>query len=319
MGTIGTARRGKGSAAAMNPSLLAWFDVQGRDLAFRRTREPYAVLVSEVMLQQTQAARVEPSWTAFMERFPTVAALATASPAEVIRAWDGLGYNGRAVRLRRAAEAIVRGHAGRVPDEVATLEGLPGVGPYTARAVAAIAFGRPVAAIDTNVGRVVRRVRGLVGLGSGVRGPTGSGGAADPPADIQALADDMVDAGRPADWTYAMMDVGALLCRPREPLCGECPLRSFCRSAGMAAAKQSPQNGAGVPFPATRRWLRGRIVARLRSAPDGRWVRFDGAIGEHSAAAVDTALRQLAADGLVERDRSGRARLPQGAAPERRA
>ena len=317
MGTIGTARRGKGSAAAMNPSLLAWFDVQGRDLAFRRTREPYAVLVSEVMLQQTQAARVELSWTAFMERFPTVAALATASPAEVIRAWDGLGYNGRAVRLRRAAEAIVRGHAGRVPDEVATLEGLPGVGPYTARAVAAIAFGRPVAAIDTNVGRVVSRVRGRVV--SRVRGLTGSGGAADPPADIQALADDMVDAGRPADWTYAMMDVGALLCRPREPLCGECPLRSFCRSTGMAAAQQSPQNGVGVPFPATRRWLRGRIVARLRSAPDGRWVRFDGAIGEHSAAAVDTALRQLVADGLVERDRSGRARLPQGAAPERRA
>jgi len=325
MGTIGTARRGKGSAAAMNPSLLAWFDVQGRDLAFRRTREPYAVLVSEVMLQQTQAARVEPSWTAFMERFPTVAALATASPAEVIRAWDGLGYNGRAVRLRRAAEAIVRGHAGRVPDEVATLEGLPGVGPYTARAVAAIAFGRPVAAIDTNVGRVVRRVRGRVvrrvrgRVVRRVRGLTGSGGAADPPADIQALADDMVDAGRPADWTYAMMDVGALLCRPREPLCGECPLRSFCRSTGMAAAQQSPQNGVGVPFPATRRWLRGRIVARLRSAPDGRWVRFDGAIGEHSAAAVDTALRQLAADGLVERDRSGRARLPPGAAPEPRA
>src|SRR3990170_1763294 len=273
MGTIGTARRGKGSAAAMNPSLLAWFDVQGRDLAFRRTREPYAVLVSEVMLQQTQAARVEPSWTAFMERFPTVAALATASPAEVIRAWDGLGYNGRAVRLRRAAEAIVRGVVRR---------------------------GR---------GLVVRRVRGL----------TGSGGAADPPADIQALADDMVDAGRPADWTYAMMDVGALLCRPREPLCGECPLRSFCRSAGMAAAIDSPQNGAGVPFPATRRWLRGRIVGRLRSEPDGAWVDFEGPIGEHSAAAVDTALRQLAADGLVERDRSGRARLPQGAAPERRA
>jgi A/G-specific adenine glycosylase len=290
----------------MNRALFAWYRMHRRQLVFRRTRDPYAVLVSEVMLQQTQAARVEPAWEAFMRRLPTIAALAAASPAGVIRAWGGLGYNGRAVRLHRAAQVIVDRHAGRVPDEIAALEALPGIGPYTARAVAAIAFGRPVAALDTNIRRVLQRV-------------TSDGRI--PVAALQRAADAMVDPQRPAEWTHALMDIGATLCRPRDPRCAECPLRAVCLSAdrwaaqpGRSAAMGMPTSAAGrataVPFPATRRWLRGRIVGRLREVPHGRWLAIDGPIGVHSRKQVAEVLVQLAVDGLLERDRRGRVRLP---------
>lgn len=303
---------------AMNEALFAWFDTHRRDLAFREARDPYAVLVSEVMLQQTQVGRVGPAWAGFMARFPTVAELAAASPADVIRAWAGLGYYGRAIRLRRAAQAIVERHGGQVPDDPATLETLPGIGRYTSRAVAAIAFGRSVAAVDTNVGRVVRRVCGRDGVSAdGLR-------VADSTAVIQRLADGMVAAARPAEWTHAVMDVGASLCRRHDPRCAECPLRPFCRSAevwmasgaGPAAASNTRRpdrpRRTTVAFPATRRWLRGRILARLRDEADGRWISFRDPIGDHALVAVEDALRQLAAEGLIERNARGRARLPQG-------
>ncbi len=285
---------------ALNRSLFAWFRTNGRDLAFRQTRDRYAVLVSEVMLQQTQALRVEPAWRAFMSRFPTVEALAAATPAEVIRAWGNLGYNGRAVRLHRAAQAIVKRHGGVIPREPAALEALPGVGPYTARALAAIAFGRPVAAVDTNVARVAGRVF--------VADPS-----ADSRAGIQRLADGWVAPTQPARWTHAVMDVGALFCRPRAPRCDVCPLRRGCDSAGALAdvavrPRHAPQPRR-APFPTTRRWLRGRIVERLRTAPPGRWVRLDGGIGGHDPHRVASAVATLASEGLVE-VRSGRARLP---------
>ena len=291
----------------MNQDLLAWYWTHRRELEFRGTRDPYAILVSEVMLQQTQAARVEPAWEAFMRRFPTVAALAAASPAGVIRAWGGLGYNGRAVRLHRAAQAIVDRHAARVPEDIVLLEALPGIGPYTARAVAAIAFGRPVAALDTNIRRVLLRVAGKTPVSE---------------AALQRAADAMVDPQRPADWTHALMDVGATLCRPRDPRCGECPLRAVCLSAdrwaaraGGPPAERSRRRRAGrrtsaVPFSTTRRWLRGRIVGRLREVPERRWVTVDEPIGGHSREQVREALVQLAVDGLVEEDRRGRVRLP---------
>lgn len=291
-------------AGPLNEALLGWFDAHGRELAFRATRDPWAVLVAEVMLQQTQAVRVEPAWRAFLDRFPTAAHLGAAPAGEAIRAWAGLGYYGRAVRLQRAARIIVERHGGRLSGDVAELEALPGVGRYTARAVAALAFGRPVAAVDTNIGRVVRRLSG-----SDVQA-----GSADSPAHLQGMADAMVDPSRPGDWTHAMMDVGATICRPRDPLCQQCPLRVHCRSAlAGPVATLVPPRFAGrppVPFTATRRWLRGRMLARLRETGTGRWVRFDGPIGEHPPAAVEEALRGLAADGLVERDERGMARLP---------
>ena len=249
--------------AAFQAALLGWYDASGRRLNFRATKDPYAVLVSEAMAQQTQVARVEPAWAAFMARFPTAHALAEASSADVIREWRGLGYNRRALNLQRATQAVGADFGGRIPQTVAELERLPGIGPYTARAVAAIAFGLPVGAVDTNVRRVLGRVV------AGASGPPSAGA-------LQALADAVVPAGRAADWTHAVMDVGATFCRPRRPLCAECPARAWCRAAaaGIGVDGGSPARAAiaaaprqpSPAFPSTTRWLRGRILDRARVA-----------------------------------------------------
>lgn len=281
--------------ARLNRALFGWHRAHARHLAFRQTRDPFAILVAEVMLQQTQVARVEPAWRAFMARFPTVESLAGAPAGEVLRAWAGLGYYGRAVRLQKAAKAIVERHGGRIPDGLAALMALPGIGAYTARAIAATAFMRPLAPVDTNIGRVVRRVFGAEGR------------------DVQPLADGWIARGRPAAWTHAAMDLGATVCRARDPLCGTCPLRLVCASAGRvdwAPARAAGRCRPDAGFPSTRRWLRGRILERLTGAKPGRWLHFEGAMGTHPPASVDQALRQMAADGLVEIDVAGRARLP---------
>lgn len=277
----------------LREAILAWYDARGRRLPFRGTDDPYAILVAEIMAQQTQVARVGPAWLSFLATFPTVGSLAEASLADVLRAWHGLGYNRRAAHLHRAARAIVEEHGGRVPDDVATLQLLPGVGPYTARALASIAFGHRVGAVDTNVRRVLGRL---------------SAGDADAfsPARLQRFADAAVPADRAADWAHALMDVGAVCCRPRDPVCGECPARPWCqyangrRSSPMRTpTTRRPPNG--VAFRRTGRWLRGRIVGRLTAADDGAWTRFGGPIGDHPPEAVAAALDGLAADGLVER------------------
>jgi A/G-specific adenine glycosylase len=309
---------------------LAWFERHGRELDFRTAGrlDPWGVLVSEVMAQQTQIARVEERWPAFMATFPTAAAMAAATPADVIRAWRGMGYNRRALRLHRAAVAIVAA-GGAVPGDVAGLQALPGVGPYTARAVAAIAFGRPVGAVDVNVRRVVGRiVAGDPGLMS--------------PGELQAAADALVDPARPGTWTHAVMDLGATICRPARPDCAACPVRRRCAAAAtanwaskgaqaatgtpdatiFAAAMDAPTTQASAPssraptirFEHTSRWLRGRIVDRLRDAPDGAPVVLRGPLGTHSANAVAAALEGLLRDGIIELDAAGCARLA-GAAP----
>ena len=191
----------------MRELLLAWFREHGRDLPWRRTRDPYAILVSEVMLQQTQAARVVPRWQAWLERWPSAEALAAASTADVIREWQGLGYNRRAVALQRAAR-VVSEHGW--PDD---LSALPGVGPYTADAVACFAFGRPVLPLDVNVRRVRER----------------TGEAFD------------------HSCAQALMDLGATVCIARVPRCGECPLASGCPSRGRRfepLRKQGPFEGS---------------------------------------------------------------------------
>jgi A/G-specific adenine glycosylase len=260
------------------------------------------------MAQQTQVARVEPAWVAFMDRFPTPGALATAPAVQVLQAWAGLGYNRRAVLLQRAARAIVERHGGAVPDRLVELDALPGVGPYTARAVAAIAFGQPVGAVDTNVRRVVARLRGTPG--ASVR-------------EVQADADALVDPVDPATWTHALMDLGAAVCLARDPLCGDCPLRPWCRTgrhvtAGSVLRRASPRAGHGAApgvtapsrFEDTSRWLRGRIVARLRELGPGEWTHLPGTMGSHGPRAIGAALQALHRDGLVERHADGRVRLP---------
>jgi A/G-specific adenine glycosylase len=293
-------------------ALLAWYDAGGRTLAFRASRDPYAILVSEVMAQQTQIARVVPAWGAFIERFPTAVALAAAAPADVLRAWRGMGYDRRALNLQRAARAIVADHGGRVPASVAALERLPGIGPYTARAVASIAFGLPVGAVDTNVRRVLGRALGIAAVDAGSKPVPGAART------TQAAADGSVDPGRPADWTHALMDLGATVCRPRTPRCDLCPIATWCRSASRVAAspaaRVSPRTRRHVPFTATTRWLRGRILDRLRAVDGAAWTSIDGPIGSHDPTAVAAALAALARDGLVELDASGsgRARLATG-------
>ncbi len=290
---------------AARDAILAWYATRGRTLPFRATTDPWAILVSEVMAQQTQAARAGDAWTAFMARFPTVAAVADAAPADILRAWQGLGYNRRALNLQRAARRIVDEFGGMVPSDLAALESLPGIGPYTARAIAALAFGRPVGAVDTNVRRVLGRI---------INGTV----QAVPAAAMQRLADEVVARDRPGEWTHALMDIGAALCRPRGPDCAPCPARPWCHYAASPPVRAAPSSATAVrevpaPFPMTSRWLRGRIVDRLREAPNGTWVALDDEIGTHDRPAIEIAVQGLADDGLVELDGDPgrlRARLP---------
>lgn len=262
------------------------------------------MLVAEVMLQQTQVRRVVPAWGRFMGLFPTPAALATAPVADVLRAWQGLGYNRRAVALWRTAGVVVASHGGCVPGEVPALRRLPGVGPYTAAAVAACAFGVPVAAVDTNLRRVIARVR------------LGVEPAVAPPPQVQAAADAWVDRADPGAWNQALMDLGREVCLP-EPRCADCPLRRACRfrptdrpagggPAGCGPAVGGPAVGgpAGCqtrraqPFHGSSRQLRGRIVDHLRSVESATLAQLAGAWAE-PLDRVSALVAALAGEGLV--------------------
>jgi A/G-specific adenine glycosylase len=243
---------------ALQEALLDWWDEHGRDLPWRRTRDPYAILVSEVMLQQTQVARVVERWTAWLERWPTPAALAAAPTADVIRAWSGLGYNRRAVNLHRAAGAVVERHGGSLPDDLAALLALPGVGPYTARAVLVFAFERDIGLIDTNAGRFVARA---------------GAGRALATAEAQAVADGLVPEGMGWAWGSAVFDLGALVCKRRAPACSSCPVVGACAWARAGWPDPDPVTGsAGIsggqaPFAGSDRQGRGRLVDALRTGP----------------------------------------------------
>jgi A/G-specific adenine glycosylase len=314
--------------ADLQAAILGWYRIHRRRLAFRETSNPYEVLVAEVMAQQTQVERVDRVWRTFVDRFPTPAALAGAPLADVLRVWRGLGYHRRARDLQRAARQIVDALGGRIPAEPVELAALPGVGPYTARAVAAIAFHRPVVPLDTNSARVLRR---LVGK---------DGAAIVPHRQLQELADATVPPGEARAWAQALMELGSRLCRPRAPDCPVCPAVTFCAArpglprggsasapastsgegVAMAAGRQVARGASsrraggtdprprrtGLPFPRTRRWLRGRIVDRLREVPADGWLELEGPLGDHPAEAVAAALADLVAEGLVERAADGR-------------
>lgn len=257
------------------------------------------MLVAEVMLQQTQVRRVMPAWERFMSLFPTPAALAAAPVADVLRAWQGLGYNRRAVALWRAAGEVVASHGGSVPGEVAALRRLPGVGPYTAAAVAACAFGVPVAAVDTNLRRVIARVR------LGVE--AASAGA----AVVQEAGDAWVDRADPGAWNQALMDLGREVCRP-QPRCGDCPLRRVCRFRPL---RRSPAvRGAGgraAPFHGSSRQLRGRIVEHLRGVEAASLAQLATAWGE-PLERVSALVAAMAAEGLVSAGPAALAGRPGG-------
>lgn len=207
-----------------NPSLfrrrlITWFKKQGRVLPWRKTRDPYAILISEVMLQQTQVATVIDYFERWLKRFPDFKTLAAAPEADVLHAWQGLGYYSRARNLHRTAKIVMEKHNGIFPEELDAIRALPGIGRYTAGAVAAFAFGQPTPIVDANIARVLARLYDL-------RRPvdTAAGAAA-----LWSLAENLQPAGDARNFNEALMELGALVCLPRRPGCGACPVRAFCR------------------------------------------------------------------------------------------
>ena len=291
--------------------LLAWYSRNARDLPWRRATGPaaaWSVLVSEIMLQQTPVVRVLPVHGLWLERWPTPAALAAAAPGEAIREWGRLGYPRRALRLHAAAGVIVDRHGGQVPSSVAALLELPGVGKYTAAAVAAFAFGQREAVLDTNVRRVLARLTG------GTAGPVSASGAAagsglsvaEERLAVSLLPSDPAVAAR---WSVAVMELGALVCTAAAaPACEACPLAGQCawlaagRPAGAARRRAQGYEG-------TDRQCRGRVLAVLRSSPAPvERTGFDAVWG--AAGQLERALDGLVSDGLVDPLPDGRYALP---------
>lgn len=264
----------------MDP-LIAWFEASARPLPWRETRDPWGIYVSEIMGQQTPMSRVVPRWQEWLDRWPTPTALAAATEAEVLRAWQSLGYPRRALALHRAAAVIRDEHGGQVPHDREALLGLPGVGPYTASAILAFAFGEEIAVIDTNVRRVLARYTGT---------PPGR------PADEAARLLDLLPEPKPLA-SEALMELGAIHCKPA-PLCGDCPLARTCAWHGVGedpAPARRPQ-----AFTGTDRQARGKIMAHLR---DSHWaprpVLLELARVSDDDAQPPRALDSLVADRLV--------------------
>ena len=274
-------------------AILRWYASHARDLPWRRPdASPWAVLVSEIMLQQTPVARVLPAYGAWMARWPEPAALAAASPADAVRQWGRLGYPRRALRLHAAARLIVEQHSGTVPSSVAALRALPGVGSYTAAAVASFAYGQRHAVLDTNVRRVLARL---------------VDGAARPPSSPTVMEVKLAESLLPDEpglaprWSVAVMELGALVCTADRPRCADCPVVTTCawHRAG------SPVDDAGLgsrrsqPYDGTDRQCRGRLLAVLRDADEPVPVaRLDAAWPD--AQQRGRALASLVADGLAE-------------------
>jgi A/G-specific adenine glycosylase len=288
--------------------LLRWYARHGRfDLPWRIVRDPYYTLVSEFMLQQTQVDRVVPKFDAFVERFPTIQSLASTSTGEILRLWQGLGYNSRAVRLREVAVAVCERFDGKIPSDLDALRSLPGIGPYTAAAVAAFGFDERVAPIDTNIRRIVHRVF------FGMEYPVAAS-----PKEVDERASGLVPEEGGHDWSSAMMDLGSSICTARAPKCLICPLQSHCSAAPIDpsilddarrrhAKKASPQSA--IPFESTTRFARGRIVDRLRELGPGERIslldlhhELKPVLRERTLKDVEALVAVLERDGLVARD-----------------
>jgi A/G-specific adenine glycosylase len=281
-------------------ALLDWYRPRADRYPWRVRSDPYRVLVSEIMLQQTQASRVAPAFERFVDAFPDVPTLASATRADVLRAWGSLGYNRRAVSLHAAARELVARHVGLVPSDAEVLRTLPGVGPYTAAAVASIGFGVAVPAIDTNVARVVRRVC------------LGADGAS--PAAVRDAAAAWIDRADPGRWNQALMDLGRDVCRP-VPRCDACPLARACvfRRGGASPIQTRRRQ---PPFHGSFREIRGGIVRTLRSRSSVSLGKLSRDL-ERPVPEIADAVRALHADGVARAgpsglrgDPHGRVRLP---------
>ncbi len=283
--------------AAMRRGVLGFGRRQLRVLPWRQTRDPWAVLVSEMMLQQTQVERVLVPYRDFLARFGSPQACAAAPSSDVVRAWAGLGYNRRAVYLHRAAHMVVERHGGVVPGDLDALQALPGVGPYTARAVLAFAFERDVAVVDVNVGRVLSRCVGGRRLSA---------------SECQAVADSLCPKGKGWLWNQSLLEIGALVCTARAPSCSRCPLATRCRWARQGRSGPDP----GEPtrrqstFEGSDRQGRGRLLTALRQGPvTPRRLATAAGWPEEAGRARRIAL-SLVADGLARRGPAGVLTLP---------
>ena len=280
--------------------VLAWFSLHKRDLPWRRTAEPWLVLMSEIMLQQTQVERVIPKFLEFARRWPTSDAMAQAPLSDVLRAWSGLGYNRRGASLWKAARAISERHAGRVPRDLSALEDLPGIGRYTARAVLSFAWNDDVSLWDTNVRRIAMRVF------------HGGEFATDLPGqdDLEKLLDKALPIGRSREWHGALMDLGSAVCAGKKPMCRSCPLSRSCRAASGFIAGRKPKTDLirrQSAFEGSARQVRGAILRELAAVKGGKSL--SGLAKGHSRQAVRRAAGELAAEGLIS-SRGDKVSLP---------
>ena len=284
--------------AYVNRLVLDWYAANARDLPWRRPPylgDAYAVLVSEVMLQQTQVDRTVPKFLDFMARFPSIRALAIGTPGDVIALWSGMGYNNRAVRLQRLAAVVVADHAGEIPHDVESLLTLPGIGPYTASAVACFAYGASVPVVDTNIYRVLSR------LVHGVQAPSR--------AEVEPLASEFLPANDASSWHQALMDIGATICTVQTPRCMLCPIREACAAAPALqdganrklAEASVPYSPKQAKFAGSTRYYRGRIVEALRkSGPEGIAIAsVDALFSESPTSGLPQIIDSLVRDGLA--------------------
>jgi A/G-specific DNA glycosylase len=308
----------------VHTALLAWYAQEQRNLPWRMTNDPYAILVSEVMLQQTQVDRVLPKFQQFLTTFPTLADLAAAPTADVIATWVPLGYNRRAISLQSIARQVLAEHEGRIPDTIETLLTLKGIGRYTAGAIACFAYHKQVATVDTNIRRVLHRVF----LGLEHPAPKAND------AQMLSLAEYVLPIGQAYNWNQALMDMGATVCSSNNPRCDNCPLLQHCaaytemsqyslfpsgvvlRQLRKVAEKKA--NYQTQPFTSTNRYFRGRIVDLLRTLPAqqcislnelGPQIKADFTGDQSEQEWLKKLIHGLKKDGLIEITEEG-VRLP---------
>jgi A/G-specific adenine glycosylase len=306
----------------VHSNLLLWYAAKHRDLPWRCTNDPYAILVSEIMLQQTQVHRVLPKYEQFMAAFPTLADLAAASTAEVISVWVPLGYNMRAIRIQSIARQVMKEYGGSLPNSIEELLKLKGIGRYTAGAIVCFAYKKQVAMVDTNIHRVLHRIF----FGLDLSEPTLTNDKK------LAFAEQVLPDGKAYDWNQALMDLGATICTSSNPQCSRCPLQDVCKTYSemsqyslfpsgtvlrqlrkVAEKKESYQN---PPFTSTNRYFRGRIVDHLCSLPQGQRVpltllgpKIKQEFREDDLIWLQQLVEKLAKDGLVDYAEGG-VRLP---------
>ena len=277
--------------------VFLWWESEKRDLPWRISRDPWAILVSEFMLQQTQASRVVPKYNMFLERFPNPTLCANSNPGDVIELWSGLGYNRRAINLYRAAKTIAEKHQGIVPNELSILLNLPGIGDYTARAILAFSYEQNVAVVDVNVKRVLSRLEGRT-LSMN---------------ETQSIADQNLPKGEGWRWNQAMIEIGATICTARKTQCGNCPLKATCAWTKDQTAPDpaiAEKRKKFETFEGSDRQGRGKLINALRSEPimETDVPQIFGWTNDHKR--CKRVLKKLEKDGLIVITDSGKVSLP---------